>query len=193
MFTRFGHIPRVAKKRKPMHDVIRLALFFTAMRFIFAPPLLAAEKILRPPSLTAERAYCLELRAASGEVVFSATLAREERFTLRHIHSVHKTPVVEHLGFGPNDSIAILEGLYSDFGAGLPERSERDQVLSFEEGRARLLFTQRYVPEIELRVGRIAEHTLIVGDRVLPLTLWATPGEYLVFKARGGVCEQRAP
>ena len=180
-------------KRKTMHNAVRLALLFTAIRLMFAAPLLAAEKAPPSPALTAERAYCLEVRTASGEVVFSATLAREERFTLRHIHSVHKTPVVEHLGFGPNDSIAILEGQYADFGAGLPERGERNQTLSFEDGRARLLFTQRYVPEIELRVGRIAEHTLLVGDRVLPLTLWVTPGEYLIFKARGGICEQRAP
>jgi hypothetical protein len=177
-----------------MRDAVRLALFLTAMRLMFAAPLLAAENQDPPsPALTEDRAYCLELRAASGEAVFSATLAREERFTLRHIHSVHKTPVVEHLGLGPNDSIAILEGLYSDFGAGLPARGEKDQVLSFEDGRARLRFVQRHVPEIELRVGRIAEHTLLVRDSVLPLTLWAAPGEYLIFKARGGICEQRAP
>jgi hypothetical protein len=164
------------------------------MQFMFSVPLLAAEsRSPSSPSLAADRAYCLELRAASGELVFFATLAREERFTLRHIHSVHKTPVLEHLGFGPNDSIAILEGEYADFGAGLPIRGEKDQILSFEDGRARLRFAQRYVPEIELRVGRLAEHTLLVGDSVLPLTLWATPGEYLVFKARGGICGQRAP
>ena len=147
----------------------------------------AAEK---PAPLMAEQAYCLEVRATCGRTVFSQTLAREESFTLRHIHSVHKTPVLEDLGFGPGDSIAILEGRYADFGAGLPERSEKNQTLSFGKGQAKLRFTQRHVPEIELRVGRIAEHTLLVGDQAWPLTLWAAPGEYLVFKARGGVCEQ---
>jgi hypothetical protein len=176
-----------------MRDAVRPVFLLTAMWLMFSVPLLAAESISPPPpALTEDQAYCLEVRTASGELVFSATLAREERFTLRHIHSVHKTPVVEHLGLGPNDSIAILEGLYADFGAGLPIRAEKDQVLSFKDGRAQLRFIQRHVPEIELRVGRIAEHTLLVGDSVLPLTLWATPGEYLIFKARGGACE-RAP
>ena len=188
------HVPRIEKKRGPMRDAVCLVLLLAVMRIMFPAPLLAAEsRSPSAPALEADRAYCLELRAASGELIFSATLAREERFTLRHIHSVHKTPVLEYLGFGPNDSIAILEGIYSDFGAGLPERAEKDQILSFEDGRARLRFAQRYVPEIELRVGRIAEHTLLVGDSILPLTLWATPGEYLIFKARGGICEQRAP
>ena len=167
-----------------MRCAICLAFFLAAMGFMFSVSLHAAES---------QSSYCLELRAASGELVYSVTLAREERFTLRHIHSVHKTPVVEHLGFGPNDSIAILEARYADFGAGLSERAEKEQVFSFEDGRARLRFAQYHVPEIELRVGRIAEHTLLVGDSVLPLARWVTPGEYLVFKARGGVCEQRAP
>jgi hypothetical protein len=176
-----------------MRNAVCLALLLAVTLLLFADPLLAAEgRSPSSPSLAADRAYCLELRAAAGDLVFSTTLAHEERFTLRHIHSVHKTPVLEHLGFGPNDSIAILEGEYADFGAGLPERGEKDQILSFEDGRARLRFVQRYVPEIELRVGRIAEHTLLVNDSVLPLTLWATPGEYLIFKARGGTCE-RAP
>ena len=188
------HVPRIETKRVPMRDAVCLALLLTVMWLMFPAPLLAAES--RSPSsssLAADRAYCLEVRAASSELVFSATLAREERFALRHIHSVHKTQVLEHLGFGPNDSIAILEGIYADFGAGLPERAEKGQILTFEDGRARLRFAQRYVPAIELRVGRIAEHTLLVGGSVLPLTLWATPGEYLVFKARGGICGQRAP
>jgi len=177
-----------------MRDAVCLAFLLAAMGLMFSAPLLAAENQSPPsPSLTADHAYCLNVRAASGELVFSATLAREERFTLRHIHSVHKTPVLEHLGFGPNDSIAILEGIYADFGAGLPQRAEKDQVLSFKDGHAQLRFAQRLVPEIELRVGRIAEHTLLVGDSVLPLTLWAAPGEYLVFKARGGICGQREP
>ena len=175
-----------------MRYAVCLALLL-AMRLMFSAPLPAAEgQHPFSASLAVDRAYCLELRAASGERVFAVTLAREECFTLRHIHSVHKTPVLERLGFGPNDSIAILEGIYADFGAGLADHAEKDQFLSFEDGRARLRFAQRYVPEIELRVGRVAEHTLLVGDSVLPLTLWAAPGEYLIFKARGGVCE-RAP
>jgi hypothetical protein len=177
-----------------MRDAVRLVLLLTAMQFMFSAPLLAAEsQSTHAPPFTEDHAYCLEVRAPSGELVFSKTLAREERFSLRHIHSVHKTPVLEHLGFSPNDSIAILEGHYVDFGAGLPVRGEKDQVFSFEDGRARLSFMQRHMPEIELRVGRIAEHTLLVGDSVLPLAQWVTPGEYLIFKARGGTCEQRTP
>ena len=174
-----------------MRNAVCFAFLLTAMWLMFCTPLHAAESQNPPsPSLTADHAYCLELRAASGELVFSVTLAREERFTLRHIHSVHKTLVLEHLGFGPHDSIAILEGVYSDFGAGLPQRAEKNQVLSFKDGRAQLRFAQRLVPEIELRVGRVAEHTLIIRNSALPLTLWATPGEYLIFKAHGGICER---
>ncbi|MDR0467169.1 MAG: DUF1850 domain-containing protein [Deltaproteobacteria bacterium] len=184
----------VAARLNFAREFVRLSFFPAALGFMLAAPLLAADKhALSPPALAEDQSYCLELRAASGDLAYSTTLGREERFTLRHIHSVHKTPVVEQLGLGPNDSIAILEGRYSDFGAGLAARAEKDQELTFEDGHARLQFARRHVPEIELRVGRVAEHTLIVRAGELPLTLWASPGEYLVFKARGGICAQRTP
>jgi hypothetical protein len=140
-----------------------------------------------------ERAWCLELRAEDGRVVFSDNMAPGERFVLRHIHSVHKTPVRETLGLGPGNSVAILEGRYADFGAGLPERGERDQAFSFADGEAVLTLARRSVPEIEIRVGRFAEHTLFVKERAYPLALWVRPGECVVLAARGGGCNPRAP
>ncbi|MDR2801108.1 MAG: DUF1850 domain-containing protein [Desulfovibrio sp.] len=139
------------------------------------------------------RAYCLELRSADGELVFSDNIAPGGTFVLRHIHSVHKTPVEETLGLGPGNSVAILEGRYSDFGAGLSEHAEKDQAFSFAGGEARLIFSQRSVPNIEIRVGRFAKHTLIVKGKPHRLALWVRPGEYVVLQTLEGACTPRAP
>lgn len=140
-----------------------------------------------------KRNNCLEVTRENGEAVFMATLADDERFILRHRHSVHRSLVEEFLAPGPGNTISVLEGRYQDYGAGLPQKAEPGQNIIFHGGKARLVLAPTYLPQIELRVGRIAEHTIILRDREIKLANLIEPGMVAIFRISEKVCPHEYP
>ena len=103
---------------------------------------------------------------------------------LRYIHSVAKTPVEEW--FRLTDTGFVLEkAIYHDFGAGLPFAPEDGQVMRFEKGSVVLERMETFLPQFDVRVGRIAKHTLLLprGDKnkEVPLDTFVAPGASITF------------
>lgn len=138
-------------------------------------------------------AFCLSVSNENGVAALQKTLWGNERFILRHRHSVHRSLVVEYLGPGPDGTIRILEGRYDDYGAGLPQRAEKGQQLEFTGGRARIFPASAPLRRIEVRVGREAEHTVIHRAREYPLAGLIPPGMTAVFTITGDVCPREYP
>ena len=143
--------------------------------------------------LLLKEASCLTVSKENGEIVLQQKLARNERFILRHRHSVHRSLVVEYLGAGPSGTIAILEGLFEDYGAGLPQKAEGGQELEFKGGKARLTLAPTNLPHIELRVGRVAEHTIILRDKEFALADLIEPGMVAILQINEKVCPHEYP
>lgn len=173
--------PYITKKHlNACHIVFLLFLFLHIAAF---PPCAA---------LALDDEYLLELENDKGTTLFSERLKNDDGFAIRFIHSVAKTPVTDY--FIVRDGKIVLDKtIYHDFGAGLPHNPEKGQKMKSEHGEISITGFNRTIPELALRVGRVAEHTLLLFDeahsrqgvketRAIPLATLARPGSVILFK-----------
>lgn len=121
------------------------------------------------------------VRNTTKELVFFSPLPQARDFCIRFIHSVAKSPVEEW--FQVQDGKIILDRtVYQDFGAGLPHEASTGQRMEFRDGLVVISGYQMHLPDLTVRVGRVAEHSLLVeqgegaealfpAQRVLPARL----------------------
>lgn len=133
----------------------------------------------------------LTVRNQSGEKIFSTPLPPEQEFGIRFVHSVALSPVEEWFT-AEEGLLALRRTVYQDFGAGLPHEAGEGQRMSFTDGRIVLSGFTLKLAQIDVRVGRVAGHELLLSDakikagtqpvlRTLPLAAWAAPGTALSF------------
>ena len=135
----------------------------------------------------------LELRNADGVVLFSCQAANGLTFGIRYIHSVARSPVEGW--FRVSQGMIFLEKtMYQDFGAGLPHNPEPGQTMSSGGGHIVISGYHKALPSFDVRVGRIARHTLLLPRenaaeweaargkaREIPLVTLAPPGSAVTF------------
>lgn len=105
----------------------------------------------------------LKLVTTSGNEVLSKKINPDKGFAIRYTHSVAKSPVTDYFIVEDN-KIFLDKTIYKDFGAGLPHCPEGSQIMRLENGSLVISGFKRYLPEFILRVGRVAEHTLLIPD-----------------------------
>jgi hypothetical protein len=113
-----------------------------------------------------------------GQMVLCVDMADGEEFVLSFIHSVNKRPVYDTLRTA-RDHLVIVKSRFDAFGAGMPESSTEEGTLRVAEDGWLEWTTNRSVPEVVVRVGRVAEHTLHLKGRSVPLKDVAEPGSPL--------------
>jgi hypothetical protein len=104
-----------------------------------------------------------------------ARMAQGEEFVLSFIHSVNRLPVFDTLRFEGNQ-LRIVNSRFNSFGAGMPETSTEANALSTAPDGWLVYTVDRSIPEINLFIGRVANHTLRVRGQLLPLADLAAPG-----------------
>ena len=126
--------------------------------------------------LTYPRHLVLEIvHANTGRVVLCADMADGEEFILAFVHSVNRRPVYDTLR-AERDHLVIVRSRFDTFGAGMPEATTEQGTLRIA-GDGWLEWTvNRPLPEVIVRVGRVAEHTLRLKGRAIPLKELAEPG-----------------
>lgn len=119
------------------------------------------------------RVPCLVLEIpATGAIVWAAPLGRDESFQLCYIHSVDLLPVYET--YTCKDMRLVLAGTrFLSWGAGLGFMGEG--ILSEKNGWTIIKDMQRQVGTIPLRVGTIAEHTLLYRGESIRLRDYVPP------------------
>lgn len=128
----------------------------------------------------------LRLLDASGAIVAAWPLAEGQAFAIRYTHSVAQTPVEDQFRI-KGGVIHLDRTIYRDFGAGLPTAPEGGQSMRVEKGRVVISGFDRPLPAFDLRVGRVAGHTLILFSPAdgavpvaeMPLARLARPGSAL--------------
>jgi len=118
-----------------------------------------------------------------GRAVLCAEMAEEEEFTLSFIHSVNKRPVRDTLRVEGNH-LLIVKSRYDSFGAGMPETSTENGTLQFDRDGWLVWMVNRPVPEVNLFVGRVANHSLSLKGREIALADLAEPGTSLSIRTR---------
>ena len=111
-----------------------------------------------------------------AELLFCARMAENEEFVLFFIHSVNKRPVFDTLRIEGNQ-LLIVKSRFDSFGAGMPEGSQMGQDGWLE------WVVNRPVPEVTLFVGWVANHSLRLKGREIPLADLAEPGTLLSLRA----------
>lgn len=158
---------------------------------VLALSLQAVPCFASPVAATGEAVPVLRLRVtdADGHTRILLPLGNGSMFAIRYVHSVARTPVEDW--FAVSDGCLYLEKtVYQDFGAGLPHMPEGGQRMTTADGHVVISGFHRALPRFDLRVGRIARHTLILPDaggwRELPLDRVAPPGAALTFRVDDG-------
>ena len=106
-----------------------------------------------------------------------------EEFVLSFVHSVNKRPVYDTLR-AEGDHLVIVKSRFDSFGAGMPEASTAEGTLTVAKDGWLEWTVNRPVPEITVRVGRVAEHTLHLKGREIRLADLAQPGAPLTMRVR---------
>lgn len=145
-----------------------------ALRRVVPPALF----ILALWSAAAASAGQLELRLADvdGRIRFTRPVAVGDVFTIAFLHSYAKSPVEEMFEVAGAGEFRLRETRYADFGAGLPHEPEPGTRMEFGDGRIRISGYDVKFEVLELRVGRIADHTLSLGGESVRLDGLFAPG-----------------
>jgi hypothetical protein len=120
-------------------------------------------------------------RADSDQLVLCAEMAAGEEFVLSFLHSVNRRPVYETLRVA-EDHLVIVGARFDSLGAGMPEASTEQGTLRWTDDGWLEWTVNRPVPEVVIRVGRVANHTLALKGRAIPLATLADPGTPLAFR-----------
>lgn len=128
-------------------------------------------------------ALCVEETGTGAFRTFFAPETDQE-FYIEFTHSVNRTNVREY--YKIQDGIILLtRAEYISFGVGMPETPERPgSSLSVKNGVLHLDDINQPLPSFVYRVGIIAEHTLHLNNRTIPLKSIAPPQTALRFEYR---------
>ncbi len=127
----------------------------------------------------------LTVEDKDGAVVFLRPVRAGDRYTVRFVHSVARTPVDEIYEITPGAS-TLRETVYDMFGAGLPSEPLEGQSFSVEDGKFHIRGFELKIPALTYRTGKIvADHRLIVGAENVALgRLVASPGDPVTLRVR---------
>lgn len=107
--------------------------------------------------------YNLVLKDESGAVL-SLPVDNGYTFAIRYTHSVAQSPVTDYF-FIKGGAIWLDKTVYHDFGAGLPHFPENGQKMYQRDGELVISDFNRRLGNFSLRVGRVANHVLLLGDK----------------------------
>ncbi len=125
----------------------------------------------------------LEIVGRTGNIVFCTRASVGQEFVLSFTHSVNRRPVYDSLRV-ERDHLVIVRSRYDSFGAGMPTDSTAEGTLTVAPDGWMEWTVNRPVPEITVRVGWVAGHTLTINGRDIRLADLAEPGSPLTLRVR---------
>lgn len=147
----------------------------TSMVIILAGLLLAAAYGLAAP------VYTLDIvDFDNGEVILSVPLHKGEVFSIRYMHSVDVSPVVEVFSLNSEGSIQLEETYFKMFGAGMGHW-EGHGTLTKDGSWTKIKDIKRPLDPFILRIGQPGvDHTLVYRDQKINLSNRAVGKRVLV-------------
>jgi hypothetical protein len=113
----------------------------------------------------------LAVETESGETVVSEPVDEESEIRIEYIHSVEKTPVIQHYTI-EDTTLVLSHSEFRSYGAGLPSTAEVEHT---DDG-AFLRQIDEPRERITLRPGETAGHILVVDDEEFDLVSLAEEG-----------------
>jgi hypothetical protein len=115
--------------------------------------------------------------------VLCAKMRAGDEFVLAFTHSVNRRPVYDTIRLA-RGHVVVVKSRYDAFGAGMPEHSTAEGTFRVAEDGWIEWTINRPMPELVVRVGRVANHTLHLKGREIPLASLAPPGTAVALRAR---------
>jgi hypothetical protein len=112
------------------------------------------------------------------EVLLDLPANPGDRFHIHYIHSSDNTPIQDTFEIGRRGEMILIEEKFSWYGAGLEFMNWEKASITIEDGSIKV-HLHRHFPCLRLRVGRVANHTLVFNAVALPLDEIARGGELL--------------
>ncbi len=106
----------------------------------------------------------LELSNDAGQVLLLYPLAAKQEFGIVFKHSVALSPV-EDWFVAKDGDVQLVRTVYEDFGAGLPYAPEYGQTMHIAKGKITISGYTLRMPVLQVRVGRVAQHTLLLPQK----------------------------
>jgi hypothetical protein len=119
----------------------------------------------------------------SGRSAFCTRAQPGDELVLSFVHSVNHRPVYDTLRVEA-DHLVIIRSRFDSFGAGMPEVSTQDGTLTIAQDGWLEWTVNRPTPEVTVRVGRVADHTVHYKGRDIRLSDLAEPGSALTLRVR---------
>jgi len=136
--------------------------------------------VISTPCL-AENNLSFSIRVESlerGKILLNFPTQTGERFYIHYIHSSAKTPVQDIIEISEEGKMILIEESFYWHGAGLEFMNWEKATITMEKGKIKV-HLKRPLPYLYLRVGRVANHTLIVNGVTISLKDIARGGELL--------------
>jgi hypothetical protein len=121
--------------------------------------------------------------APDKQVLFCARMQKGEEFVVSFTHSVNRRPVYDTFR-AEGDHLVIVRSRFDAFGAGMPETSTSEGTLTVAADGWLEWTVNRPLPEVTIRVGRVADHRLHIKGRMIRLAELADPGTPLTLRVR---------
>ncbi len=116
-------------------------------------------------------------------IILQFPIKENEGFSLRYIHSIHRTPVEEFFYIDNEYNIIAEKTIFESYGVGIPSNVEEGQIFYRENGKFVIDHIQRVLPYFDQRIGQvIANHHLRIKGLEIPLKEVTSPGNWIRFE-----------
>ncbi|MCK9444247.1 MAG: DUF1850 domain-containing protein [Tissierellaceae bacterium] len=116
-----------------------------------------------------------------NSLVFRANISKNRGFELQYTHSWDKTPVWDIFMVDSWGNLILDREEYLWMGAGLESFSQGN--LSFDGDRVSVVLGKR-INDLQLAVGTVANHKLIINSKEIPLVNYVDPGSKILIKTK---------
>lgn len=122
-------------------------------------------------------------RADTGVSLLCARMGPGDEVVLSFVHSVNRRPVHDTIRVA-SDRLIVVKSVFDSFGAGMPEASTAEGTLRIGEDGWLEWTINRPMPEVVVRIGWVANHTLRLKGREVPLAELAAPGTAVALRPK---------
>ncbi|MHC1758840.1 MAG: DUF1850 domain-containing protein [Negativicutes bacterium] len=117
-----------------------------------------------------------------GQEKYSVLLGKSRDFSLKYVHSVERTPVIETFYIREDGKLVLTSTFYRSYGVGLPSLPEEGKFSITADGWFRLENLNREFQDIRIRIGHEAKHILLYEKMEYPLFEWYPSGSLVIIQ-----------
>lgn len=118
----------------------------------------------------------------SGHMLYCHTASAGDRFSIRYIHSVNKSPVEDFFAIGDTDELILEKTAFLSFGAGVPASPSDGGDLTVYDDRIEVAGINRRIKNFLLFVGVTAEHRFKMDRDEFLLRMISHPQRSLIIR-----------